>query len=276
MATDRGIRLTPDQALHERVMRAVALRMQTTPFVLKGGTALALLYGLDRHSMDLDFDVGKASGSPLSATFELACRTRMFPMSAFKRGRPMWRGRRYRVHYLNPDSGESRVLTLELSSRKRPRPKDVVVVDGIRTYRISALFDQKMDAAGDRTKGRDLFDLGFLAESYGDRLSNEQILRADEFSRDYEGLADRYRRAFRMLSGWGTRRLPTTARLPSGSRSSSRCTAVGRRSSSRPFPGRGRLRTTLPCTGSGSNRTVSRAAVRISATGCLSVPSCAA
>lgn len=53
-----------------------------------------------------------------------------------------------------------------------------------------------MNAAGDRTKGRDLFDLGFLAESYGDRLSNEQILRADEFSRDYEGLADRYRQAF--------------------------------------------------------------------------------
>ncbi len=30
-------------------MRAVALRMQDTPYVLKGGTALALVYGLDRH-----------------------------------------------------------------------------------------------------------------------------------------------------------------------------------------------------------------------------------
>ena len=37
-------------------MTAVALRMQTTPYVLKGGTALALLYGLNRHSVDLDFD----------------------------------------------------------------------------------------------------------------------------------------------------------------------------------------------------------------------------
>ena len=108
----------------------------------------------------------------------------------------MWRGRRYRVHYTNPDSGEDQVLTVELSSRKRPRPEDVVVVDGIRTYRIAALFDQKMEAAGDRTKGRDLFDLGFLAEFYGDRLSNEQVLKADEFSRDYDDLADRYRQAF--------------------------------------------------------------------------------
>lgn len=196
MATDRGIRLTRDQALHERVMRAVALRMQTTPFVLKGGTALALLYGLDRHSMDLDFDVGSAKRLSIKRHVRAGMRDASVPMSAFRRGRPMWRGRRYRVHYTNPDSGENRVLTVELSSRKRPRPKDVVVVDGIRTYRIAALFDQKMDAAGDRTKGRDLFDLGFLAESFGDRLSNEQVLKADEFTRDYDGLADRYRQAF--------------------------------------------------------------------------------
>ena len=196
MATDRSVRLTPDQALHERVMRAVAHRMQNTPFVLKGGTALALLYGLDRHSMDLDFDVGSAKRLSIKRHVRAGMRDASVSMSAFRRGRPMWRGRRYRVHYTNPDSGENRVLTVELSSRKRPRPKDVVVVDGIRTYRIAALFDQKMDAAGDRTKGRDLFDLGFLAESFGDRLSNEQVLKADEFTRDYDGLADRYRQAF--------------------------------------------------------------------------------
>ena len=34
--------------------------MQHTPYVLKGGTALALLYGLDRQSDDLDFDGAKA------------------------------------------------------------------------------------------------------------------------------------------------------------------------------------------------------------------------
>lgn len=177
-------------------MRAVALRMQNTPFVLKGGTALALLYGLDRHSVDLDFDVGSAKRVSIKRHVRAGMQDANVPMSAFKRGRPMWRGRRYRVHYVNPDSGKNRVLTVELSSRKRPRPEHVVVVDGIRTYRITALFDQKMNAADDRTKGRDLFDLGFLAETYGDRLSNEQILRAGEFSRDYDGLADRYRQAF--------------------------------------------------------------------------------
>ncbi len=43
MASDRSVRqLTQEQALHERVTRAVALRMQGTPYMLKGGTALAL------------------------------------------------------------------------------------------------------------------------------------------------------------------------------------------------------------------------------------------
>ena len=196
MATDRSIRLTPEQALHERVMRAVALRMYDTPFVLKGGTALALLYGLDRHSVDLDFDCGRAKRLSIENHVRDGLREAKVPMSAFKRGRPMWKGRRFRVHYINPDNRRQRLLTVELSFRTQPRADDVEIVDGIRTYKIPALFDQKLNAADDRTKARDLYDLGFLAESYGDSFSTEQISRADEFSRDYRGLADRYRRVF--------------------------------------------------------------------------------
>ena len=39
--------LNTEQAFHEHVMQAVIARMQDTPYVLKGGTALALAYGLD-------------------------------------------------------------------------------------------------------------------------------------------------------------------------------------------------------------------------------------
>ena len=53
-----------------------------------------------------------------------------------------------------------------------------------------------MNAASDRVKARDLFDIGFLVAMHGDRLSSNQIERADSFSRDYEDLADRYRQAF--------------------------------------------------------------------------------
>ena len=52
----RATRLTPAQALHERLMREVLGLMRGTGLVLKGGSALAFCYGVDRHSTDLDFD----------------------------------------------------------------------------------------------------------------------------------------------------------------------------------------------------------------------------
>ena len=108
----------------------------------------------------------------------------------------MWKGRRFHVHYTNRANNADQLLKVELSFRNVPQADDIEVVDGIRTYKTPALFDQKMNAADDRTKARDLYDLGFLAESYGDSLSTEQILRADRFSKHYKRLADRYRRAF--------------------------------------------------------------------------------
>ena len=196
MAAHRSVRLTSEQALHERIMREIALEMQDTPFVLKGGTALALLYGLDRHSLDLDFDCGRAKRVPIKNRVRRGLREVDVPMSGFRRGRPMWKGRRFHVYYINRASNAERLLKVELSSRTVPKANDIETVDGIRTYKIPALFDQKMNAADDRTKARDLYDLGFLADSYGDRLSTEQIMRADRFSRHYKSLAGRYRPAF--------------------------------------------------------------------------------
>ena len=195
MAAHRGIRLTPKQELHEGLMRAVALRLQSTPYVLKGGTALALLYGLDRHSEDLDFD---DCGNRFSIENQVrdGLRDGGASMSEFIHDYETWKGQRFKAHYIDPDTGADRLLMIELSSRSEPNPDDIVVVDGIRTYRLPALFNQKMDAADDRVKARDLFDFGFLVAKHGDRLSSDQIERADSFSRDYEDLADRYRQAF--------------------------------------------------------------------------------
>ena len=40
-------------------MRAVLMHMQDAPNVLKGGTARAIAYDLDRHSTDVDSDVAE-------------------------------------------------------------------------------------------------------------------------------------------------------------------------------------------------------------------------
>ncbi len=169
--------------------------MQSTPYVLKEGTALALLYGLDRHSEDLDFDDG---GNRYSIRNQVrdGLRDGGASMSDFIHDHETWKGQRFKVHYIDPDTGADRLLIIALSSRSDPNPDDIVVVDGIRTYRLPALFNQKMDAADDRVKARDLFDIGFLVAKHGDRLSSDQIEQADSFSRDYEDLADQYRQAF--------------------------------------------------------------------------------
>lgn len=203
MAAHRCIRLTPEQELHERIMRAVAIRIQSTPYVLKGGTALALLYGLDRHSEDLDFD---DCGKRVSIKNQVrdGLRDGGVSMSDFIHDYETWKGQRFKVHYIDPQTRRDRLLRIETSSRSEPNPDDIVVVDGIRTYRLPALFDQKMEAASNRVKARDLFDIGFVVATHGDRLSSDQIERADSFSRDYEDLADRYRQAFEkdeLLSG---------------------------------------------------------------------------
>lgn len=52
----RRVLLTPGQVLHERLMREVLKRVCDIDMVLRGGTALAFAYGVDRHSIDLDFD----------------------------------------------------------------------------------------------------------------------------------------------------------------------------------------------------------------------------
>ncbi len=186
-------------------MKAVVLRMQKTPYVFKGGTALAFLYGLDRHSTDLDFDA--AEPVYIKDHVRDGLRDAHVSMSAFIEAKNTATAQRFKVHYIDPDDGEDRLMRVELSCRQQPNPDHIVVVDGIRTYKTTALFDQKMKAAGDRTKARDLYDLGFLAGTFGEGLSTEQIQSAEQFSRDYEGLADRFRSPFqkdRILSSLTT------------------------------------------------------------------------
>ena len=186
--------LSSRQVVHERVMRAVILRMQDTPYVLKGGTALAFAYDLDRHSTDIDFDAAE----PLSIRGRIRqgladAEVRLADMILHKNTEL---GQRLKVHYLNPETKEDCLMNVDMSFREIPNEDDIAVVRGIRTYKIEAIFDQKLRAARQRTVGRDLYDLAFIADTYGDRLSSEQIARGDEFSSDYEGLYFRYDQAF--------------------------------------------------------------------------------
>ena len=183
-------------------MRAVLGQIQATPYVFKGGSALAFAYGLDRHSTDLDFD---ADGPvAIKDLVEAGLHDASVELADFIVGKDTDIGQRLKVHYTQPAMRTDVLLNIDLSFRETPNEDEVAVIDGIRTYRVTAIFDQKMRASVGRTRARDLYDLGFIADKYGDVLSAEQIRSADAYTRDYEGLADEYRQAFphdKLLSG---------------------------------------------------------------------------
>lgn len=186
MATHNRSHLTAQQALLERVMRAVVVQVQDAGFVLKGGGALVLVYGSIRHTTDLDFDAIKQTDMPLhirramqSIGVEIDEKTWWWPRG--KRGAKD--SLRYRVRFRGHQGKKHR---LQVDTRYHPTPKssDIVIVEGIRTYNPEALFAQKLAATHDRRAARDLFDLAFLCSRYGDELTDVQIREAKSIVRN--------------------------------------------------------------------------------------------
>ena len=205
MAANPRLALNRAEARHERVMRYVVARMQDTPYVLKGGTALAFAYDLDRHSTDLDFDATEPAH--IRKRIRDGIEDAGFRVSAWIVSKDTEIGQRFKVHYMKHRGTADRLLNVDISHRVIPSETDIEIVRGIRTYRIGALFDQKLSALEGRTAGRDLFDLAFIASRYGSDLSDEQVKRAEVLTREYDLLADEYGPAFdadRVLSKLST------------------------------------------------------------------------
>ena len=77
--------------------------MRDTPYVLKGGTALAFCYGPDRHSTDIDFDAAEPIDSKdrIGAGFKNAG----VAMAAFIVAKYTAVGQRFKVRYRDPKTG---------------------------------------------------------------------------------------------------------------------------------------------------------------------------
>ncbi|MDE0262398.1 MAG: nucleotidyl transferase AbiEii/AbiGii toxin family protein [Bryobacterales bacterium] len=189
----RGLRLTPHQELHERLMWDVLVQVQNLGLVLKGGTALAFTRGLDRHSTDLDFD----AGGPVELRDRIDSSARSLGASLEPASRRDWPGRQRFLASYPPLPGDvERLFKVHVRHKTPPEADDIEIVGGIRTYKVPALFDQKMAATGSRIEARDVFDLAFVMERYGDTLRDDQIRRADAFTADLNRLERRYKDAF--------------------------------------------------------------------------------
>jgi len=139
-------------------------------YILKGGTALYLCYGLDRFSEDIDLD-GKVKGlTELVGNF---CQSREYTFRIAKNTDTV---ERCMVNY----GSDEKPLKIEVSYRRKEIPEEETEkINGILVYKIEPLCIMKINAYTNRDKIRDLYDVTFIYNRYSDELSTqtEAILR---------------------------------------------------------------------------------------------------
>lgn len=148
-------------------------------FVLKGGTALLLAYGLPRFSEDLDFDGRYWYLNPTEA-IERGVQQADVPLCEVKSLAATETKRKHKVNYLGRGHKD---LRIEFSYRQAEEVDDteVTTVDGIRIYTIEKIAQQKITALGERTKPRNLFDVSFITQYYPDAISDRDLLTLDSY-----------------------------------------------------------------------------------------------
>ena len=202
------------------------INKESDAFVLKGGTALLLCYGLDRFSVDIDLDApgekNAALRERLYGIVEDLCQKREW---AFRVGKDTETVQRFFIHY-GKDEGQIEPLKIEVSYRhNRLDDEEIDTIDGIAVYTLDALTQRKAGAYQQRDRVRDLYDLCFICDKEYESLSKESIRaikRAFEYKVvelldylaatqpdpliDFEVLEERFLRALEkagLLSGTG-------------------------------------------------------------------------
>jgi predicted nucleotidyltransferase component of viral defense system len=181
--------VTPRQLQHLAFMRAIVRGVADTPMTLKGGTGLLLGSGLDRFSEDLDFD----STAPinLEARLHKAADAAGVEITGIRVKKDTATVKRYMVSFQGPAGPGT--LKIETSFRTADiDPQAVIVRDGMRIYDVSTLIEQKLGAAENRAKVRDLYDLEFLARTYRDRFTPDRALRLSTIAGNPDNLVVRY------------------------------------------------------------------------------------
>ncbi|WP_243896633.1 nucleotidyl transferase AbiEii/AbiGii toxin family protein [Actinomyces bowdenii] len=182
--------LSPEQQRHVDLMRHIAQEVTTRAgdaFVLKGGTALLLAYGLPRFSTDLDFD-GRRTSIDLSEALQAGSQAAGEHVRNLRTAKDTWAVRRHVLHYRDD---AMKPLKVEVSYRQAQQIKqaDLTTIDGICTYRLEKLASLKVDALVNRTKARDIFDTSYLLATYPEAITDTDLQRIDQLI-DIIGLND--------------------------------------------------------------------------------------
>lgn len=176
---------------HIEVMSSIVKAVSDTTLILKGGTALLLIYGLDRFSEDLDFDSQKKIRLENRIRDAIKFPIRIQSIDILKDTDTVTR---YRVIYSSPDAKENR-LKIEISYRNK-LGGTAKIINGIKVYDIPSLIDQKLLALEHRTQARDLYDISFLTKHYSDQFSDTQRKKISLLISDIDSLEKRFMPAF--------------------------------------------------------------------------------
>lgn len=142
------------------------VNQETSSFILKGGTALAQCYHLDRFSEDIDFDAKKEN---IVHHIQNFCKNHKYDFRIAKDTATVKRG------FINYGNNE-KPLKIEVSYRnQRVSENDITKINGIMVYSIDKLAQMKSNAYNARDKIRDLFDLAFITNNYYEQLSMPTI-----------------------------------------------------------------------------------------------------
>ena len=158
---------------HEKVIRSFLADLNSTSdsYILKGGTALMLCYGLNRFSEDIDLD--STDRKTIHSVVDRFCKKNGY---SFRIGKNTPTTLRFLIHY---DDGTP--FKVEVSyRRKHISLNDVTVVNNILVYGINTLCRMKTSAYQQRDRIRDLFDLSFIINRYADSLSASSLDGAAE------------------------------------------------------------------------------------------------
>lgn len=158
------------------------LNSKSNKYVLKGGTALMLLYNLDRFSEDIDLD----STDPKFFTYvELFINTfkHKYKGLTYRKGKDTDTVKRAFIHY-----GGSKPLKVEVSYRNKTINTNLICsINNIITYNINTLMMLKLQAFTGRDKIRDLYDICFIYLTYSNYLQ-ELVVESLKTALMYKGI----------------------------------------------------------------------------------------
>ena len=157
--------------------------IDTNKFILKGGTALLLFYGLDRFSEDIDLDA-------LTNTMNICKYIKNYDWNTtIKKDTPT-------VFKAMIDYGDKKdignySLKIEISSRNKNLLNQNILkyanIDGINVYTLEELMKMKINAFANRDKIRDFYDISYYLTNNPEVFSDDMLLTIKNIL-DYKNL----------------------------------------------------------------------------------------